>query len=86
MISAFAVAYPSLSKSAAISVLVDAPAIESTTIVTNLFLSDERTLSVITSMVSKISSTVSNGMYNISFKFKPIALRYSVAIAFSVSI
>ncbi len=85
MMRALAVARPSLSKSFSISLFVDAPATESTTIVTNLFLSDALTLSMIVSIVSKTSSIVSNGTYIIFFKSSPIASKNSVETAFSVS-
>ena len=60
-IMALLVAHPSLSNSAAISILVDAPITESTTIVTKRFLLDLRTDSTIVSIASKISSIVSKG-------------------------
>ena len=69
-----------------ISTLVDAPATESTTIVTNFFLSDDLTDSIIESMASKISSTVSRGTYNIVLISTPIASKNSILHAFSVSI
>ena len=56
---ALAVAQPSLSKSASNSTFVVAAASESTKIVTNLSLSDSLTLVTISSIASKISSTVS---------------------------
>ena len=80
------VAYPSLSYSADISIFVDAPMIESTTIVTKRSLSDLRTPSTIVSMVSNISSIVSNGTYNMVFKSTPIADKNSELVADSVSI
>ena len=85
-IIALLVAQPSLSNSAAISTLVDAPITESTTIVTNRSLLDLRTDSTIDSMASKISSIVSNGTYNILVKSIPIASRNSLLTALSVSI
>ena len=80
------VAYPSLSYSADISILVDAPITESTTIVTNRSLSDLRTFSTIVSMVSNISSIVSIGTYSIVLMSTPIAVKNSELVADSVSI
>ena len=83
---ALLVAQPSLSNSASNSTLVVAAASESTRMVTNLSLSDSRTLATISSIAEKISSTVSKCRYNILCTSTPIDSKNSVLTAVSVSI